>query len=104
MKQARFALLLLALSACQIALASSGTILFRGAIVNTPCVIPATTWLHYAEHPAVYDTARKAKPNPSCADVSATHSVKVSHHAMHASVRTSQTTEPGRAWVTVIYN
>ncbi|WP_159880170.1 fimbrial protein [Aquitalea denitrificans] len=104
MKPARLALFFLIVLACPFAKASSGTITFRGAIVNSPCVIPAATWLHYAEHPAAYHSARHGKLNPSCADVSATQSVRVSRDFSSASKQIEQVSESGRRWVTVIYN
>ena len=70
---------ILAMLLCPAAFASSGTLTFRGAIVNTPCTIPASTWLHYAQNPALYRQARLAPPSPSCADATATQSVQLSH-------------------------
>lgn len=103
MKPVRLALFLLIVLACPLAKASSGTITFRGAIVNSPCVIPAATWLHYAEHPAAYHSARHTKLNPSCADVSATQSVHVLRESS-SSKRIDQLADAGRTWVTVVYN
>ena len=71
---------ILAMLLCPAAFASSGTLTFHGAIVNTPCTIPANTWLHYAQNPAQYRQARQASSSPSCADATATQSVQLTSH------------------------
>ncbi|WP_287880289.1 hypothetical protein [Aquitalea sp.] len=90
----------LAMLFCHGAFANSGAINFRGAIVNSPCSIPVSTWLHYAQQPAAYRQARQATPTPSCADATATQAVLLTHHTsdmQHGSTQTGDT-------ITVIYN
>ena len=82
------------------ALANSGTISFRGAIVNAPCNISASTWLHYAQQPAAYRQARQATPTPSCADATATQAVLLTHHAADQQHSSAQSVDT----ITVIYN
>lgn len=89
---------------CHGAFASSGTINFRGAIVNAPCSIPASTWLHYAQQPAAYRQARQARPTPSCADATATQSVQISRHIAQTMSSPDMPGTPSKTVVTVVYN
>ena len=104
MKNILIACSLLALLFSHAASASSGTITFRGAIVNTPCVIPAETWMNYAQHPANYKMARTAAANPSCAGPAATQSVRVSRYIPASLTSTTLTVSPAKAIVTVVYD
>ena len=84
----------------QAAFASTGTITFRGAIVQTPCTIPTATWVNYAQNPASYRLARQTKPSASCADATATQSVQISRI-----VTTEERSATAvRSMVTIVYN
>ena len=88
----------------QVALASTGTISFRGAIVKSPCVIPAATWVSYAQKPATYRMARQAAPTPYCADATATQSVQISRIVTTEDRTADAHKETVRNMVTVVYN
>jgi|APCry1669189844_1035258.scaffolds.fasta_scaffold10616_2 hypothetical protein len=83
--------------------ASTGTINFQGAIVRSPCTIPAEAWMNYAQHPATYKMAREAAVDPSCAGPAATQSVGVSRYTPPAQLSTDQQDKPAQAIVTVVY-
>ena len=88
----------------QAAIASTGTVTFRGAIVNTPCAIPAAAWVSYAQNPARYQMARKAKPTPSCADATATQSVQINRVVSTQDGSADMRNAPARSIVTIVYN
>lgn len=88
----------------QAAFASTGTLTFRGAIVQTPCTIPTSTWVSYAKNPASYRMARQAKPSVSCADATATQSVQISRIVTTEDRAGDVRNAPVRSMVTVVYN
>ena len=104
MKKIIAATALASLLLAEAALAATGTINFRGAIVNTPCAITAATWVSYAQKPASYRMARQAAPTPYCADATATQSVQISR-IVHMESRTADVhNEAIRNMVTIVYN
>ena len=88
----------------QAALAATGTINFQGAIVRSPCAIPAATWVSYAQKPASYRMARQAAPTPYCADATATQSVQISRIVTTEDRPGDVRNETVRNMVTVVYN
>jgi len=103
MKNLLAALSILLLLSSNGAAASTGTISFHGAIVNTPCTIAAETWMNYAQHPAAYKMAREAAANPSCAGPAETLSVVVSRYTPSSQVSSDLLGKPAKAIVTVVY-
>lgn len=103
MKNLLAALSVLALLSSNGVAASTGTISFYGAIVNTPCTLPAETWMNYAQHPTAYKMAREAAANPSCAGPAATQSVGVSRHIAPSMASIEAMGKPAKAIVTVVY-
>ncbi|KJV29916.1 hypothetical protein VI06_09115 [Aquitalea magnusonii] len=104
MKKVIAATTLASLLLAQAAFASTGTITFQGAIVKTPCAIPAATWVSYAQKPASYRMARQAAPTPYCADATATQSVQISRIVTTEDRAGDVRNEPVRSMVTVVYN
>ncbi len=104
MKNILLACGLLVLLFSHVASASSGSLTFHGAIVNTPCTIPAETWMSYAQHPTAYKMARESAANPGCAGPAATQSVRVSRYVPASLTSTKLMISPAKAIVTVVYD